>query len=254
MDEPRIFIGEDLDYSKHHFERKISDISKNKHKRPGFDERWVPKALDDDALFFYDKSIIGGTVDVGCFRQYNPFLKRNYGSCGERDWWETRCMCPESNLVDPSSYDHRGLLAGNSFDRARYRRIIVVKPFYYKYTGKRTNPNLVPKGAEFILNPRNNYYYWTDDPHVSLNQVSRGGMISFDVKYNTGRQNGLYLLKHNWSSWPFQNRQIRINIQHVYHPGTAAIHNPALPAEFAHGLPAVSVGNENSGIYFHLTI
>ena len=74
-------------------------------------------------------------------------------------------------------------------------------------------------------------------------------MFSFDVMYNGSRQNGLYLLKHNWGAWPRQKRRFRINIQHVYHPGTSPVWNPALPA--GHGLPGVSNGNENSGIYFN---
>ena len=179
----------------------------------------------------------------------NPFLKRNYGSCGERDL-EVRCRCPENMLVDPSAYDHRYLLNGSRLDTNLYQRFKVIQPFYYLHKSSYGKPMLVPKGAEFIKG-KHGYFYWTDNPRVTCRKLTRSGMFSFDVMYNGSRQNGLYLLKHNWGAWPRQKRRVRINIQHVYHPGTSPVWNPALPA--GHGLPGVSNGNENSGIYFNFT-
>ena len=141
------------------------------------------------------------------------------------------------------------LLSGSKLDLKKYRRLKVVEPFYYIYKSLQ-NYQLVPRGAEFIQNPRDtNTYYWVEAPRVSLTYIWRSNMHSFDVKYQGTRANGLYLVKHSWSSWPKQMRKFRINIQHVYHPGTSNQWNPALPS--GHGLPRVDNGNENSGIYFN---
>ena len=119
------------------------DTSKNKLERIGFDERWVPKAITNEALFIYDQIL--NSQDQSYVRTYNPFLKRNYGSCGERDFWEVRCRCPENMLVDPSAYDHRYLLNGSRLDTNLYQRFKVIQPFYYLHKSSYGKPMLIQR-------------------------------------------------------------------------------------------------------------